>query len=100
VPLMVTNNEPAGVLKLTAKIKHREAEDFAVTGGTCTTKSTAAKKLHAGESCTYMLTFTGDQKDQGTTIGTDFMIIGRFGPAVCPSGDVQSATVTLAGAVN
>jgi hypothetical protein len=93
---MVTNNEPAGALKLTAKIKHREAEDFIVTGGSCTTD----KKLKAGETCTYQLKFKGDKHDRGTTVSTDFVITGRFGPAVCPTGDVQSVSVTLAGAVN
>ena len=96
LPLIVTNNEPAGGLKLTAKIKHRDAEDFAVTGGTCTTK----KKLSAGETCTYEIKLKGDKKDQGAGVSTDFAISGTFGPSVCPVGDIQSVMVTLAGAVN
>jgi hypothetical protein len=93
---MVTNNEPAGALHLTAKIKHREAEDFTVTGGSCTTD----EKLKAGETCTYKLKFKGDKQDRSTTVSTDFVITGRFAASVCPVGDIQSATVTLAGAVD
>ena len=96
LPLIVTNNEPAGALKLTAKIKHRDAEDFAVTGGTCTT----TKKLNAGETCTYEIKLKGDKKDQGAGVSTDFVISGTFGPSVCPVGDIQSVVVTFAGAVN
>ena len=94
--LMVTNNEPGGALKLTSKLKHRDAEDFAVTGGTCTTN----KKLTSGATCTYELKLKGDKKDQGAGVSTDFVITGTFGSAVCPVGDVQSVMVTLAGAVN
>ncbi len=96
LPLMVTNNEPAGALNLTAKIRHRDVEDFAVTGGTCTTD----KKLNAGETCTYKLRFKGNKHDQGAGVSTDFVVTGRFGPAVCPMGDIQSTSVTLAGAVD
>ena len=96
VPLVVTNNEPAGALRLTAKIKHRDAEDFAVTGGTCTTNN----RLKAGETCTYLLKLKGDKKDQGAAVSTDFVVIGTFGPAACPASDIQSVVVTLAGAVN
>jgi hypothetical protein len=95
LPLTVTNGEPAGALQLTPKIKHRHAKDFVVDGGTCTTN----KKLNAGDTCTYNLKFQGASQNQGTTISTDFVITGRFDQAVCPQGDIQSATVTLAGAV-
>jgi len=92
---MVTNNEPAGALHLTAKIMHRDAEDFAVTGGTCTT----ATRLGPGETCTYNLKLKGDKQDQGAAVSTDFVVTGSFRPAVCPSGDIQSVSVTLAGEV-
>ena len=95
MPLTVTNNEPAGTLNLTPKIKHRHARDFAVDGGTCTTN----KKLNAGDTCTYNLKFKGNSQNQGTTVSTDFVITGSFSQAVCPRSDIQSATVTLAGAV-
>jgi hypothetical protein len=86
LPLMVMNNEPAGTLNLTAKIRNREAEDFAVTGGTCTT----GKKLNAGETCTYTLKLKGDTLDPGAAVSTDFVVTGSFGPGVCPGGDIQS----------
>jgi hypothetical protein len=91
----VTNNEPAGALNLSTKIKHRHAKDFVVDGGSCTTN----QKLNAGDTCTYNLKFRGNSQNQGTTVSTDFVISGSFGQAVCPRGDIQSVTVTLAGAV-
>ncbi len=92
LPLTVTNNEPAGTLTLSTTIRHRNPGDFAVTGGTCKTNN----KLGAGSSCTYQVTLTGHKRDVGA-VSTDFTITGKFGAKVCPSGDVQSVIVTLAG---
>jgi hypothetical protein len=95
LPLTVTNNEPAGTLNLKAKIRYRDARDFAVTGGSCTTD----KMLNAGATCTYELTLTGQAQDAGDAVSTDFMITGSFDRGVCPEGDFQRLSVTLAGAV-
>jgi Thaumatin family len=93
--LVVTNNEPAGALTLSTKIKNRNAEDFALIGGSCTTIA----KLKAGDTCKYKLKFTPRQQDLGLGVSTDFVITGRFNSGVCPAGDIQGATVTLAGTV-
>jgi hypothetical protein len=91
----MTNNEPAGFLNLSAKISSGNANDFAITGGTCR----KTPKLSFGQSCTYQVQFTGHKRDAGTNVGSQLIITGTFGPKVCPAGDMQSLTVTLAGAV-
>src|SRR5271154_1822705 len=95
--LMVTNGEPSATLKLSEKIQTADAKDFSVVGGSCTTTK---KKLKAGETCTYKIKLKGNKSDQGDAVNTDFVVTGMFNPGVCPAGDVQTVTVTLAGLVN
>jgi hypothetical protein len=95
LPLMVTNNESFATLKLTAKIRHRDAEDFALAGGTCV----ANNKLSGGSSCTYQLKLKADKSDEGGAVSADFVVTGRYAGRVCPKRDIQRVSVTLAGAV-
>jgi hypothetical protein len=91
--LTVTNNEPAGTLRLTAGIEgHRHG--FRVTGGTCVSDPS----LSAGGSCNYQVTLLGERHDEGA-VSSQLLITGHFEHHACPAGDIQSATVTLAGDV-
>jgi hypothetical protein len=90
--LTVTNNEPAGKLALKGTIVNAKAEGLSVIGGSC-----VKKKLHAGQSCTYQIRLKARKANQGKAISTPFNIVGTFGAGVCPTGDVQSVSVTLAG---
>ncbi len=92
LPLMVTNNEPAGTLTLTPKIHHRNRGYFMVASGTCKTNN----QLGPGQSCAYQLTLTGGPQAVGA-VSSDFLVTGKFGANVCPTGDFQSVSVTLAG---
>jgi hypothetical protein len=93
--LMVTNIEPSATLTLSSKIQTGDAKDFSVVGGSCTTH----KKLAAGDTCNYKLKLKGNKSDQGTAVNSNLVITGMFGPGVCPMGDMQTVTVTLAGFV-
>jgi hypothetical protein len=95
--LMVTNGEPSATLKLSEKIQTADAKDFSVVGGTCTTTK---KKLKAGDTCNYKIKLKGNRSDQGDAVNTNFVITGMYNPGVCPAGDVQTQTVTLAGFVD
>lgn len=92
--LTVTNGEPAGKLALKGTIVNGRAEGLSVTGGSCINR-----RLHAGKSCTYQIRLKGRKANQGKAISTQFHIVGTFGAGVCPAGDVQSVSVTLAGNV-
>ena len=93
--LEVTNNEPAGSLALKGSIVNGKANGLSVTGGNC-----RDEKLKAGKSCKYKVQLKGLQANSGSAISTQFNIVGTFGAGVCPKGDVQSMSVTLAGFVN
>ena len=94
LPLMVTNNEPAGALNLTETITGGNSNDFSVNGGSCTT----INKLKAGQTCTYKVTLKGKKKTLGA-VNANLQVTGTFRPGVCPKGDVQSVSVNLAGFV-
>ncbi len=96
LPLMVTNNEPlGGELKLSTKIQNGDAKDFSVSGGNCTT----INRLQPGQTCTYELKLKGSKKTPGA-VNANLLITGKFRQGVCPKGDVQSVSVTLAGSVD
>ena len=94
LPLMVTNNEPAGALDLSTKLNGGNAKDFSVAGGSCTT----IDRLKAGATCTYQLKLKAKKKIPGP-VSTNLQITGKFRPGTCPAGDVQDVTVHLAGMV-
>jgi hypothetical protein len=91
--LQVTNNEPAGSLKLSEKISGGNARDFSVVGGSCTT----INRLKAGQTCTYQVRLKARKKSLGG-VASNLTITGAFKSGVCP-GKVQSQMVTLAGFV-
>jgi hypothetical protein len=95
LPLTVTNLEPAGALNLSAKIVTGNASDFSITGGNCQFNG----KLDEGQTCTYNLTLKGRKRDAGSAVKSTIVITGRFNPGVCPAGDIQRTTVTLAGQI-
>jgi hypothetical protein len=95
VPLMVTNNEPAGSLDLSTTITGADANDFSVTGGNCKT----IERLQSGATCTYQVTLKAKPKILGA-VNANLEITGKFRPGVCPKGDVQNVGVTLAGMVD
>jgi hypothetical protein len=95
LPLMVTNNEPAGSLNLTSNITGRNANDFSVTGGSCTT----INRLKAGQTCSYQVSLKAKKNVLGA-VNANLQVTGKFRQGVCPMGDVQSVTVNLAGFVN
>jgi len=97
--LTVTNEEPAGTLKLSEKISNippsKYAKYFSVTGGTCKTE----KELSPGGTCTYNLKLKGNIKTEGDAVNANLLITGKFVGKVCPAGDVETATLTLAGSI-
>ncbi|MHB8383348.1 MAG: thaumatin family protein [Candidatus Binataceae bacterium] len=95
LPVTVTNNEPAGTLKLHAEILRPRNHSFAITGGTCQ----AGTLLSTGGSCTYEITLTGLKPHKGDALSVPFFIRGHFENHVCP-GHIQSATVDLSTFVN
>jgi Abnormal spindle-like microcephaly-assoc'd, ASPM-SPD-2-Hydin len=89
--LQVTNNEPAGALKLSKKLSGVNAGAFSVTGGTC------KNRLEPGQSCTYQVKLKAKKKNLGAVAAT-LTITGAFKPGVC-KGTKESQPVTLAGFV-
>jgi hypothetical protein len=92
----VTNNSPSGTLKLAARIRHGNAGDFSLSGGTCM----SSPNLGAGDSCSYLITLKGTKQQEGTGVQSFLKIKGQFAQGVCPAGDYQKVTVTLAGFVD
>src|SRR5208283_2696835 len=77
LPLSLTNNEPAGTLKLSAAVQTPK-DGFKVTGGTCVNSS-----LSAGQSCNYQVRLTGANANQGA-VSAQLVITGSFPQNVCP----------------
>jgi Thaumatin family len=95
LPLMVTNNEPAGGLKLSSKIQTGNANSFSVIGGNCR----SVNRLQPGHTCTYQIRLKGRKKSQGA-VNSTLTVTGKFSKGACPAGDVQSVSVNLAGFVD
>jgi Thaumatin family len=83
-------------LKLKARIRHGDAEDFSVTGGTCKTN----KILNPGSSCSYSIRLKADKDDAGGAVQSFLTIKGKYRRGACPAGSRQIVNLTVAGFVD
>jgi hypothetical protein len=92
--LTISSSAPVSLSKLSTQITGADAKDFAVTGGSCKT----IKKLKPNASCSYKVKLKA-KKTFLDGVKANLEITAMFSPGVCPAGDIENVSVTLAGNV-
>lgn len=94
---VTVTNYSGATLRLSARVRGGDADDFKVTGGSCR----ANRRLPANATCGYIVTFKARRNDAGGAVQAFLRIKGRYRPRkVCPAGSYQIVILTLAGYVN